>query len=79
MILKTICNDNDMYETQKKERLRAMKTVQTVTGEAPISQLGHCQMHEHLFVAEGPATRKNPAQDATLESCGRSAGVQALR
>ena len=61
MILKTICNDNDMYETQKKERLRAMKTVQTVTGEAPISQLGHCQMHEHLFVAEGPATRKNPA------------------
>lgn len=38
-----------------------MKTVQTVTGEAPISQLGHCQMHEHLFVAEGPATRKNPA------------------
>lgn len=38
-----------------------MKTVQTVTGEAPISQLGHCQMHEHLFVAEGPATLKNPA------------------
>ena len=38
-----------------------MKTVQTVTGEASISQLGHCQMHEHLFVAEGPATRKNPA------------------
>ena len=38
-----------------------MKTLQTVSGVLPLQRLGHCQMHEHLFVAEGPATRKNPA------------------
>lgn len=38
-----------------------MGTVRVVTGILPAGQLGHCQMHEHLYVAEGPATRKFPA------------------
>lgn len=35
--------------------------VHTVTGALPAQQLGHCQMHEHLFVADGPAAKENPA------------------
>lgn len=48
-----------------------MRTVQTVTGSLPVDRLGHCQLHEHLFVAEGPATLKNPALliDDKLRSC----------
>ena len=38
-----------------------MTMVQTVTGRLSVEQLGHCQMHEHLFVADGPAAREAPA------------------
>lgn len=38
-----------------------MGNVQTVTGILPAEQLGHCQMHEHLYVSEGPATQKFPS------------------
>jgi len=38
-----------------------LKCVQTVTGRIPLDSLGHCQLHEHLFVAPGPATERAPA------------------
>jgi len=38
-----------------------MHTVQTVCGPIPLMQLGHCQMHEHLFVLDTPAAKINPA------------------
>lgn len=38
-----------------------IREVQTVLGPIPIESLGHCQMHEHLYVAAGPATQKYPA------------------
>ncbi len=38
-----------------------MKQVQTVCGPVLPEVLGHFQMHEHLFVAEGPGTRRFPA------------------
>lgn len=38
-----------------------MRTVQTVTGPRDLAELGHCQMHEHLFVRDTPAARQNPA------------------
>ena len=38
-----------------------MRTVQTVNGPVPLSLLGHCQMHEHLFVLDTPAAKINPA------------------
>lgn len=43
--------------------------VQTVLGRIPVERLGHCQMHEHLFVGEGPATRRNPALLIDDEEC----------
>ena len=48
-----------------------MKTVQTVCGPVSASELGHFQMHEHLFVAEGPGTHRFPALLA--DDCERSA------
>ena len=38
-----------------------MLTIQTVSGPVPLSKLGHCQMHEHLFVRDTPAAKVNPA------------------
>ncbi len=38
-----------------------MQMVSTVTGKIPADQLGFTQMHEHLYVTQGPATRLNPA------------------
>lgn len=38
-----------------------MRSVQTVAGPIPPSGLGHCQMHEHLFVRETPAAKDNPS------------------
>jgi len=35
--------------------------VQTVAGPVPPQSLGHCQMHEHLFVRDTPAALANPA------------------
>ncbi len=35
-----------------------MGAVQTVLGTVEKNGLGHCQMHEHVFVAAGPATEK---------------------
>ena len=35
--------------------------ITTVTGAITTEQLGFTQMHEHLFVSQGPATQKNPA------------------
>ena len=48
-----------------------MKTVQTVCGPTSASELGHFQMHEHLFVSEGPGTHRFPALLA--DDCDRSA------
>lgn len=49
-----------------------MGNVQTVTGILPAEQLGHCQMHEHLYVSAGPATQKFPA--LLIDDPKRSAG-----
>lgn len=38
-----------------------MRKIVTVTGEITTDQLGFAQMHEHLYVSEGPMTRINPA------------------
>jgi phosphotriesterase-related protein len=35
--------------------------VQTVIGKRSVNSLGHCQCHEHLFLAANAATDKNPA------------------
>ncbi len=35
--------------------------IQTVTGLIQPNELGYCQSHEHLFVADGPTARKFPA------------------
>jgi phosphotriesterase-related protein len=35
--------------------------VQTVTGTIHPNELGYCQSHEHLFLADGPIARKYPA------------------
>lgn len=48
-----------------------MKHVQTVCGPVLPEDLGHFQMHEHLFVSEGPGTRRFPALLA--DDCDRSA------
>lgn len=48
-----------------------MRTVQTVSGPVPLSELGYCQMHEHLFVRSTPAAKGNPAlriDDAELSA-----------
>lgn len=34
--------------------------IHTVEGPISLSQLGHCQMHEHLFVRETPASKETP-------------------
>jgi phosphotriesterase-related protein len=38
-----------------------MPNVETVLGPVDVSALGHCQLHEHLFVRDTPAAQKNPA------------------
>ncbi|MBR2570773.1 MAG: phosphotriesterase [Clostridia bacterium] len=38
-----------------------MAQLMTVTGTIDSSQMGFCQMHEHLFTADTPAARANPA------------------
>ena len=53
------CHDNPMYHSSKG--MMNIKGVQTVLGPVPVESLGHCQMHEHLYVAAGPATQKYPA------------------
>ena len=35
--------------------------IQTVTGVIPPSDLGYCQSHEHLFIADGPSARLVPS------------------
>lgn len=38
-----------------------MACVTTVTGRIETQALGHCQMHEHIFVRATPASARNPA------------------
>ena len=57
--------------TMLAKEANSMKTVQTVCGPALPPELGHFQMHEHLFVAEGPGTQLFPALLA--DDCARSA------
>jgi len=38
-----------------------MKTAACVLGPVPPDRLGHCQIHEHIFVRATPAAEKNPA------------------
>lgn len=38
-----------------------MPTVETVLGPVAADALGHCQLHEHLFVRQTPAAKMNPA------------------
>ena len=59
--------------------------VSTVTGKIQADQLGFTQMHEHLYVAQGPATRLNPAllidnteQSAAELAAYRKAGGQSI-
>lgn len=35
--------------------------VQTVLGGIPVSEIRHCQPHEHIIVRPGPATEENPS------------------
>lgn len=37
------------------------KMIQTVKGPIPSSELGYCQSHEHLFIADGPSARLVPS------------------
>ena len=60
-------------------------SILTVLGPLDPARLGACQAHEHLFVREGPATRRVPEllldrYDATLEELRsyRAAGGEAL-
>lgn len=39
----------------------AMRMVQTVCGAVPVTELGHVQMHEHLYVAMTPLAKTYPA------------------
>ena len=55
----------------RAERATSMRAVQTVCGPVLPTELGHFQMHEHLFVSEGPGTRRFPALLA--DDCARSA------
>ncbi len=43
-----------------RETVRCCGMVETVLGQAEARQLGHCQMHEHLYVAATPASSKYP-------------------
>ena len=38
-----------------------MKVIRTVTGDIGPAQLGWCQCHEHIFLADGPSRRINEA------------------
>lgn len=38
-----------------------MNAVQTVTGPISIVELGHCQIHEHIFANATPMSKRNPA------------------
>lgn len=38
-----------------------MKMIRTVTGDIKPEQLGWCQCHEHVFIADGPSKRINDA------------------
>ena len=35
-------------------------SIQTVLGRIPARALGHCQVHEHIFVRDTPAARRSP-------------------
>lgn len=47
--------------TELARALRRPQAVQTVCGPLPVGQLGHCQMHEHIFLRKTPAALRNPA------------------
>ena len=34
--------------------------IQTILGPIPATALGHCQVHEHVFVEATPASKTNP-------------------
>lgn len=38
-----------------------MGIIQTVTGSMTVEELGHCQIHEHIFARKTPMSDKNPA------------------
>lgn len=38
-----------------------MRIIRTVTGDIDPAKLGWCQCHEHIFVADGPSRKINPA------------------
>lgn len=44
-----------------------MKQIMTVLGAIPAGQLGHCQLHEHIFVLPTPNSKKNPALEISDE------------
>lgn len=44
-----------------------MKMVHTVTGPVPEEALGHCQIHEHIFVRRTPMAEKNSALEIADE------------
>lgn len=48
-----------------------MRRIRTVTRDFSTETLGHCQCHEHLFIAKGKSYEVNPAlwmndKDASL-------------
>ena len=45
-----------------------MGKIMTVLGPVDGASLGHCQMHEHIFVRPTPAGRKNPALEISDEA-----------
>ena len=45
-----------------------MKTIMTVLGPVSSAKLGHCQLHEHIFVLPTPNSRKYPALEISDEA-----------
>lgn len=45
-----------------------MKTINTVLGSITAAQMGHCQMHEHIFALPTPNSEKNPALEISDEA-----------
>jgi phosphotriesterase-related protein len=43
------------------ENMSLSNYIMTVTGKIQNTNPGHCQVHEHVFVADNPAVSKNPA------------------
>ena len=51
----------DFKVRQRKSGVCFMKVIRTVSGDIMPEQLGWCQCHEHIFIADGPSRKTNEA------------------